>query len=106
MKHGLHVFAVGTALAIGVAALPAFAHGQERTTTTTTTTRYHDEHPEWHNNDYYRLGNREGYEDYEHKKRREEHEHKYRNDEDRRAHDYGYQQGWSGHRYDNDDRPR
>lgn len=104
MKHTLQAFAATTALAIGVAALPAFAHAQEEhTRTTTTTTRTTDEHPEWHNNEYYRTGNREGYEDYQRKERRKEHEHKYRSDEDRRAHDYGYEQGWKGHRYDDDD---
>jgi hypothetical protein len=101
MKYGLHVVTVGTALAIGAAALPAFAHAQEqRSTTTTTTTRSTDEHPEYRNNQYYRLGNREGYEDYQKKERRTTHDHKYRKDDDRKAHDYGYEQGWSGHRYD------
>lgn len=41
------------------------------------------------------------HQDYPRKERCNEHEHKYRNDEDRRAHDYGYDQGWGGHRYDN-----
>ena len=107
MKHGLQAIAAATALTIGAAALPAFAHAQEehRSTTTTTTTRYNDEHPEWHTNQYYRTGNREGYEDYQKKERRKEHQHQYRNDEDRRAHDYGYEQGWTGRRYDNDEHP-
>lgn len=61
-------------------------------------------HPDYSNNEYYRTGNDEGYQDYKAHKRREKDEHQYRNDEDRRAHDYGYQEGWSGRSYrDNDD---
>jgi hypothetical protein len=65
-------------------------------------------HPEYSNNRYYQVGNREGYVDYQHKTQRKEHNHKYRNDDDRRAHDYGYQQGWQGqsysdHNHDQDD---
>jgi hypothetical protein len=48
------------------------------------------------------LGNSEGYEDYKRKTQRKEHNHKYRNDDDRKAHDYGYQQGWQGQRYSTD----
>jgi hypothetical protein len=59
------------------------------------------EHPEYYNNRYYRLGNREGYQDYHRKSRRADaqHRHKYHSDEDRRAHDYGYEQGYGGTRY-------
>jgi len=53
-------------------------------------------HPDYSNNEYYRTGNDEGYQDYQAKKRRESHNHQYRNDDDRKAHDYGYDQGWSG----------
>lgn len=56
------------------------------------------QHPDYSRNKYYTLGNREGYQDYERKKERANHNHKYSNDEDRRAHDYGYQQGWHGQR--------
>lgn len=56
------------------------------------------QHPDYSKNKYYDLGNREGYQDYEKKKERANHNHKYTNDEDRRAHDYGYQQGWRGQR--------
>lgn len=57
------------------------------------------EHPEYHNNKFYRLGNSEGYQDYEHKTQRPAHTHKYKSDKDRKAHDYGYQEGYSGHSY-------
>ena len=61
-------------------------------------------HPDYSNNEYYRTGNDEGYQDYQAHKQREKHEHQYRNDDDRRAHDYGYREGWSGRSYhDNDD---
>ena len=59
---------------------------------------HHDDHPEYRNNRYYRTGNREGYQDYQRKTQRPEHSHRYRNDEDRKAHDYGYQQGHQGQR--------
>jgi hypothetical protein len=58
----------------------------------------HDDHPEYKKNTFYKLGNQEGYEDYQKKTQRTDHNHKYRNDEDRKAHDYGYQQGLQGHR--------
>jgi hypothetical protein len=57
---------------------------------------------EYSSNRYYQVGNREGYVDYQHKTQRKEHNHKYRNDEDRKAHDYGYQQGWQGQSYSSD----
>jgi len=56
-------------------------------------------HPEYSNNEYYRTGNDEGYQDYQAKKRRDKHEHQYRSDDDRKAHDYGYDEGWSGRTY-------
>lgn len=59
-------------------------------------------HPEYSNNEYYRTGNDEGYQDYKAKQRRERHEHQYRNDDDRKAHDYGYNEGWSGRSYRDD----
>lgn len=63
-------------------------------------------HPDYSNNEYYRTGNDEGYQDYKTHKQREKHEHQYRNDEDRRAHDYGYQEGWSGRSYRDHDNDR
>jgi hypothetical protein len=65
---------------------------------TTVVDQDRDDHPEYKKNTYYKLGNREGYEDYQKKTQRAEHNHKYRNDDDRKAHDYGYQQGWQGKR--------
>ena len=59
----------------------------------------HDEHPEYYKNRYYRLGNREGWEDHQRNEQRKEHNHRFKTDEDRQAHDYGYHQGWSGTRW-------
>ena len=67
-------------------AAPAAAFGQD-----------HDDHPEYKKNSFYKVGNREGYQDYKAKTTRPDHEHKYRSDDDRKAHDYGYQQGLQGH---------
>lgn len=63
------------------------------------------QHTDYSNNEFYRTGNREGYEDYQHHSQRKTHNHKYRSDEDRRAHDTGYKEGWSGHQY-NEEHPR
>jgi hypothetical protein len=63
-------------------------------------------HPEYSNNQYYRTGNDEGYQDYHAKKRRDRHNHQYRNDDDRKAHDYGYDEGWSGRRYEDNQNSR
>jgi hypothetical protein len=60
-------------------------------------------HPDYSNNRYYKLGNSEGYHDYQHKTQRTVHNHKYRSDDDRKAHDYGYQQGLQGQRYSDHD---
>lgn len=56
-------------------------------------------HTDYSNNEFYRTGNREGYQDDQHHTKRTTHNHNYRNDEDRRAHDAGYQEGLQGHRY-------
>ena len=63
-------------------------------------------HPDYSNNSYYRMGNQEGYQDYGQKKQRSSHNHKYKTDDDRRAHDYGYQEGWQGRNYRDGDRDR
>ena len=47
---------------------------------------------------YYALGNREGYQDRGKKQKRATHDHQYRNADNRKAHDYGYEQGWEGQR--------
>ena len=57
-----------------------------------------NQNPDYSKNKYYSLGNREGYQDYEKKQKRANHDHRYHNDDDRKAHDYGYQQGWRGER--------
>jgi hypothetical protein len=103
MKTGLRTLAIATGLAIATTALPALAAFpaapmQDRDHQYTNTDRR--DHPEYNNNRYYRLGNKEGYTDYNRKVQRKEHTHNYKNDNDRQAHDYGYQQGWSGTRYD------
>ena len=95
MKHVITSVAISAALAFASTTLPA------RAMPLTPPQEHHDaDHPDYSNNKYYRLGNKEGYEDHRHKQQRPAHEHKYRNDDDRKAHDYGYQQGWSGDRYD------
>jgi hypothetical protein len=104
MQNVLRTVAFGAALAVAATAVPSFAAitylgAQDHD-------RDHDqvqEHPDYSNNSYYRLGNREGYQDYRKKTQRKEHNHKYRNDTDHQAHDYGYQQGLQGQRgYNND----
>ena len=65
--------------------------------------RDHANHVDYSHNEYYRLGNREGYEDYQRKAQRKEHNHQFHSDDDRRAHDTGYQEGWQGRRYHADD---
>jgi hypothetical protein len=112
MRTHLRQLAVAAALTIGasaVAAVPAMAQQDEnrkytgqrdgssqaqRTDPDTYATR-----PDYSNSDYYRSGNDEGYQDYQSKKQREKHDHQYKTDDDRKAHDYGYQEGWSGRSY-------
>jgi hypothetical protein len=103
MHKQLQRLAMFTVLAIGTSALsvtPALA------TPTPQDQDHHDqyqkdrtEHPEYVNNKYYQVGNKEGYEDHKKNLQRKEHSHPYKTDEDRRAHDYGYQQGWQGKEY-------
>ena len=110
MQIRLRQFAFAAVLSVGasaVAAIPAIAQQNESqqyprrsgTEAQRTDPDTYANHPDYSNNQYYRTGNDEGYQDYQAKKRREKHEHQYRNDDDRRAHDYGYQEGWSGRRY-------
>ena len=115
MHIQLRRVALGAALVFGASAVavPALAQqdenreykGQQRSEQTQRTNPdTYANHPDYSNNEYYRTGNDEGYQDFRAHKQREKHEHQYRNDDDRRAHDYGYQEGWSGRRYrDNDD---
>jgi hypothetical protein len=102
MKIAFTSIAATAALATALTALPASVAGaqeqrqynndQQRQTNTQV------QHPDYSKNKYYALGNREGYQDYGRKTQRPAHEHTYRNDDDRKAHDYGYQQGWQGTR--------
>jgi ribosome modulation factor len=109
MRTHLRQLAVAAALTIGasvVAAIPAMAQQDgnrsqrdgssqaQRTDSGTYAAR-----PDYSNNGYYRTGNEEGYQDYQAKKQREKHEHQYKTDDDRKAHDNGYQEGWSGRSY-------
>ena len=115
MHSQLRRVALGAALVFGVSAVavPALAQQDENrenkgrqssAETQRTNPDTYANHPDYSNNEYYRTGNDEGYQDYQAHKQREKHDHQYRNDEDRRAHDYGYQEGWSGRRYrDRDD---
>jgi len=110
MQIRLREFAFAAALTVGasaVGAMPAMAQQDESqryphrssTEAQRTDPDTYANHPDYSNNEYYRTGNDEGYQDYQAKKQREKHEHQYRNDDDRNAHDYGYQEGWSGRSY-------
>jgi hypothetical protein len=55
------------------------------------------QHPEYTNNSFYQLGNKEGLEDHKKNVQRTTHNHNYKTATDKAAHDYGYQQGWAGH---------
>ena len=105
MHKQLHRLAMFTALAIGTSALsvtPALAiptaqdqdHRDQKD---------RNEHPEYANNKYYQMGNKEGYEDHKKNLQRKEHNHPYKTDMDKQAHDYGYQQGWQGQSYNHHD---
>lgn len=101
MRNRLRMIALGSTLSVAAMAAPSmmamtFGAPQDQD--------HHDynqeqQRPDYSNNRYYRTGNSEGYTDYQRKEQRKEHHHKYRNDDDRKAHDYGYQQGWQGQRY-------
>jgi hypothetical protein len=103
MKKALTTIAFSSALILTAMATPSLTAA----TLLTQDNDHHEarseeSHPEYTSNSYYRLGNREGYQDYERKAQRKGHHHKYRNDDDKKAHDYGYQQGWQGQRADHD----
>jgi len=100
MTKMMRSIAIAAAFTFTAAAAPTMLHasptaafGQDRDRV------QHEEHSEYKTNSYYRVGNREGYQDYTRKTQRPEHTHKYRSDDDRKAHDYGYQQGLQGRRY-------
>ena len=98
MHKQVQRLAMFTALAIGAAALsvtPALA------TPTAQDQGHRDQsqHPEYSNNRYYQLGNREGLQDHRRNMQRKTHNHGYRTDMDKRAHDDGYYQGWQGQSY-------
>ena len=116
MKTALRMIALGSALSVAAVATPSmmgitmggaqdqdhqdhqdhheYAQGQSA---------QGQSHPDYSNNRYYKLGNSEGYHDYQHKTQHTVHNHKYRSDDDRKAHDYGYQQGLQGQRYSDHD---
>jgi hypothetical protein len=97
MKFSFATIAATGFLATALFALPpstAGAQDQRQYNNNNTQTQ----HPDYSKNKYYALGNREGYEDYGKKQQRANHNHQYHNDNDRKAHDYGYQQGWQGQR--------
>ena len=98
MHKQLQNLAMFSALAIGAAALsvtPALAiptaQDQDH--------RDQNQHPDYSNNKYYQLGNKEGLQDHQKNVQRTAHTHNYKTDEDKKAHDYGYQQGWQGQDY-------
>jgi hypothetical protein len=103
MQTHLRRLAVIAALTIGASAcsaIPAMAQDQEHRDSTMQNQREHTDnaanHPDYSNNRYYRLGNQEGAQDHKRNKQRTSHNHAYKSDDDRKAHDYGYQQGWQG----------
>jgi hypothetical protein len=103
MHKQLQRLAIFTALAIGATAFsitPALAismaQDQEH--------RVQNQHPDYSNNKYYQLGNKEGLEDHQKNKQRTTHNHNYKTDVDKQAHDYGYQQGWQGQSYHSEHR--
>lgn len=104
MKNGLRMIALSSALSVAAITTPLMmaitmggAQDQDRRDNA-----QEQSHPDYSNNRYYKLGNSEGYHDHQHKTQRQVHNHKYRNDDDRKAHDYGYQQGLQGQRYSSD----
>ena len=115
MQTRLRQLAVAAALTFGasaVAAMPAMAQQDEnhqyKGTSSAQTQRSNPDtyanHPDYSNNEYYRTGNDEGYKDYKAHKRGK-YEHQYRSDDDRKAYESGYQDGWGGRSYrDNDNR--
>jgi hypothetical protein len=103
MKTGLRVIALSSALSLAAITTPTMLG----ITTVGAQDQDHQDysqqsHQDYSNNRYYKVGKKEGYQDYQHKTQRKVHGHKYRGDDDRRAHDHGYQQGWQGQRYDSD----
>ena len=100
MKSMFRSFAAATVLTIAASAMPLLAAVPAQDRDHQQMDRNHEEHPEYQTNRYYRLGNSEGYKDYGRHVQRKQHNHSYKTDDDRKAHDYGYQQGWQGQRYD------
>jgi hypothetical protein len=99
MNNRMRSIAIAAAFTFTLSAAPTVLHASP----TAAFVQDHDqqkqeEHPEYKNNSFYKVGNREGYQDYQHKTQRADHTHKYKSDDDRKAHDYGYQQGLQGHR--------
>jgi hypothetical protein len=104
MKNAFRIVTAAAAFAIAATTIPAVAASlapQDRRDNVQTD---RNEHPEYTSNRYYRLGNKEGYDDHRRNVQRKQHNHKFSSDDDRKAHDYGYQQGWSGTRYNSNDR--
>jgi hypothetical protein len=103
MKKALSALALGAALSFTAVAAPYVSPvAPVRVQDDDRREDQRERHPEYYRNSYYRTGNREGYEDYRRKARRRVHRHHYHGDDDRRAHDYGYEEGWRGRRYDPD----
>lgn len=101
MKFAFATIAATGFLATALFALPSSAAGaqdQRQYDNDQRQSNTQTHHPDYSKNKYYTLGNREGYQDYGKKHERANHNHQYRNDDDRKAHDYGYQQGYQGQR--------
>lgn len=103
MKKVLTATALGAALIFTALAPPAIiAATLPRVQDDDRREDQRERHPEYYKNPYYGVGNREGYEDYQRKTQRRRHHHRFHTDDDRRAHDYGYSEGWQGRRRDRD----
>ena len=96
MKSVMRMATFGAMLTVAVSTVPtmaiAFGGAQDQDHNRDQT----QQHSDYSNNSYYKQGNSEGYQEFKHKTHKE-YKHKYSNDADRRAHDYGYQQGLQGH---------
>jgi len=101
MQKQLQTLAMFTALAIGAAAI-SVTPAQAVPIAQDQVHSDQNQHPDYSNNKYYQLGNKEGLEDHEKNVQRKTHNHNYKTDDDKKAHDAGYQQGWQGQDYHDD----
>jgi hypothetical protein len=103
MQTHLRRLAAIAAFTIGAtvySTIPSIAQDQEhRDSTQYQHTDASANHPDYSSNKFYRLGNQEGLQDHKRNTQRTSHNHQYKTDDDKKAHDYGYQEGWQGKDY-------